>query len=131
MGVQFCEDCGYLLPVTAAEEILCDLCGRVARVCLTISSLQFFSSVLIEEKDAMLTSVQVSSSTNFPSRLRTKLRSQTQTVTQKDIGDGPVTEIECPRCSNKKATWSEAQLRSADEGSTIFYCCMQCRHRYL
>lgn len=86
---------------------------------------------LLRKPDVMLTSVQVSSSTNFPSRLRDKLRSQTQTVSQKDLGDGPVTEMECPRCSNMKATWSEAQLRSADEGSTIFYCCMQCKHRYL
>ncbi|CAI7635120.1 unnamed protein product [Penicillium bialowiezense] len=78
----------------------------------------------------MLTYERVSESSNFPSRLRNKLRSETQIVTQKDIGDGPTTEIECPSCSNKLATWTEAQLRSADEGSTIFYCCTQCRQRW-
>ncbi|KAJ5708517.1 hypothetical protein N7488_008318 [Penicillium malachiteum] len=105
MAVQFCEDCGHLLPITAADKIPCTLCGTMARM-------------------------HVSSSANFPSRLRTKLRSQTQAVSKKDLGDGPITEIECPKCSHPKATWTEAQLRSADEGSTIFYCCMECRHRW-
>lgn len=63
----------------------------------------------------MLTTVQVSLSSNFPSKLRKKLRSQTQTVTHKYLGDGPITEMECPRCQNNEATWTEAQLRSADE----------------
>jgi DNA-directed RNA polymerase I subunit RPA12 len=80
--------------------------------------------------DTILTDVQISLSTNFPSRLRTKLLSKTQVVSQKDLGDGPVTDMECPQCSNSKATWIEAQLRSADEGRTIFYCCRKCRHRY-
>ncbi|KAJ6015308.1 hypothetical protein N7540_009899 [Penicillium herquei] len=111
MAVQFCEDCGHLLPITAADKIPCTLCGTMA-------------------KNELLTSVHVSSSANFPSRLRTKLRSQTQEVNRKDLGDGPITEIECPKCSHPKATWTEAQLRSADEGSTIFYCCMECRHRW-
>lgn len=79
--------------------------------------------------DKLLDSEQVATSENFPSSLRNKLRSQTQTVSRKDIGDGPVVEVECPECSNDKATWSEAQLRSADEGSTIFYRCQRCGHK--
>ncbi|KAJ5868591.1 hypothetical protein N7534_003144 [Penicillium rubens] len=109
--VQFCEDCGHLLSVSSAEQIPCELCGK-------------------STKNTILTDVQISSSTNFPSRLRTKLLSKTQVVSQKDLGDGPITDMECPQCSNSKATWTEAQLRSADEGSTIFYCCTKCRHRW-
>jgi len=81
--------------------------------------------------DTMLTCERTSQSTNFPSRLRNKIRSQTQIVAREQIGDGPVTEMECPKCSNKQVTWSEAHLQSANDGSTIFYCCMRCHYRYV
>lgn len=70
----------------------------------------------------------ISKTNNFPSFLRDKLTSKTQTLTAKDFENTRVIERECPECHAKVMTWSEAQMRSADEGSTIFYRCV-CGYR--
>ena len=37
---------------------------------------------------------------------------------------------ECPKCKNPKMYFWTQQLRSADEGQTVFYECPKCEHRY-
>ncbi|CRG90665.1 tRNA pseudouridine synthase B [Talaromyces islandicus] len=110
MVVQFCIDCGNLLDETPQDHVTCELCGKVA-------------------KNQMFSHVQTSVSKGFPSKLRTKLTSYTQKVTAETLGSGPTIKMECPECPSNEVTWTEAQLRSADEGSTIFYRCVKCGHR--
>ncbi len=66
----------------------------------------------------------------FPSVLRTKLTSNVQLVTE---GEGETENArirkDCPKCAATEMTWSEAQLRSVDEGTTIFFRCPECGHR--
>ena len=81
--------------------------------------------------DEALLQTQTSVSENFPSKLRDKLRSHTQEVTHKTIGSGPEIDLDCIKCPSKKVTYAQVQLRSADEGSTIFYACVQCGHRWV
>lgn len=54
--------------------------------------------------------------------------------------DGPVVERKCPKCGNEKMSYATLQLRSADEGQTVFFTCLKCKyviclyrqqHRYL
>lgn len=33
---------------------------------------------------------------------------------------------ECPRCKNPQMSFYTLQLRSVDEGSTVFYKCLKC-----
>jgi DNA-directed RNA polymerase I subunit RPA12 len=35
-------------------------------------------------------------------------------------------EEDCPKCGHGIARFTTAQLRSADEGSTVFYTCVAC-----
>lgn len=65
---------------------------------------------------------------NFPSALRKKLTSNVQVVTSKDMENARIRK-DCPKCAATEMTWSEAQLRSVDEGTTIFYRCPECGHR--
>lgn len=42
--------------------------------------------------------------------------------------DGPVVERQCPQCQNDKMSYATLQLRSADEGQTVFYTCTKCKY---
>lgn len=37
---------------------------------------------------------------------------------------------ECPKCGHEKASFTTVQLRSVDEGSTVFYECLKCHHHW-
>lgn len=41
--------------------------------------------------------------------------------------DGPVVERKCPKCGNDNMSYATLQLRSADEGQTVFYTCTKCK----
>lgn len=40
------------------------------------------------------------------------------------------TQIVCEKCGHDEATVHQMQTRSADEGSTIFYTCTKCAHKW-
>lgn len=42
--------------------------------------------------------------------------------------DGPVVDRKCPQCQNDKMSYATLQLRSADEGQTVFYTCTKCKY---
>lgn len=43
--------------------------------------------------------------------------------------EGPVVERKCPKCGNDKMSYATLQLRSADEGQTVFYTCIKCKYK--
>lgn len=51
-----------------------------------------------------------------------------QIHTNEDDADGPVVERQCPQCQNNKMSYATLQLRSADEGQTVFYTCTKCKY---
>jgi len=111
MVAQFCSDCGNLLNELSKDNLKCELCGKVAR-------------------NEAFSHTQTSVSKGFPSRLRNKINSYTQKITNETLGFGPQIEMDCIKCPSREVTWSQAQLRSADEGSTIFYRCLRCGERW-
>lgn len=59
----------------------------------------------------------------IPFNTNTKAKS-----TKKEEGDeGPVVERNCPKCGNDRMSYATLQLRSADEGQTVFYTCTKCK----
>jgi len=121
---KLCSVCGNILDVSGQLIIKCDCCGEENQ------SIYFFLIKFIGSKsDTALGKITTTSSTNFPSLLRTKLTSETQSLTAADYKNTKRIQRECPDCQAKEMTWSEAQLRGAGEGSTIFYRC-SCGHRY-
>jgi len=42
----------------------------------------------------------------------------------------PRTRIECSKCGNKEAFWYLRQTRAADEPTTRFYTCTECKHKW-
>ena len=65
----------------------------------------------------------------FPSVLRSK-RSAVQTLTEEDVQKDAVIQQTCSECGSKEMRYYTQQLRSADEGTTVFYSCVVCGHRY-
>lgn len=46
-----------------------------------------------------------------------------------DEDEGAVVDRKCPHCGNEKMSYTALQLRSADEGQTIFYTCTECKFK--
>ncbi|OJJ88153.1 DNA-directed RNA polymerase I core subunit RPA12 [Aspergillus glaucus CBS 516.65] len=104
----FCTDCGNLLQESTGDAnavLLCEICG--ARNKDTTSK----------------TIVSESKPSDFPSALRAK-RSAVQTLTAEDKKTEALTQHTCARCGRKEMYFTTVQLRSADEGSTVFLTCV-------
>ncbi|RDL30828.1 DNA-directed RNA polymerase subunit [Venustampulla echinocandica] len=103
----FCTECGNLLDISTGNTkniLICDCCGA-------------------ENKDnASKTIVTKSNPSSFPSALRAK-RSIFQKVERDDLENTQKAQETCTACGRTEVTFVSVQLRSADEGSTIFYTC--------
>jgi DNA-directed RNA polymerase I subunit RPA12 len=75
------------------------------------------------------TIVSESKPSAFPSALRSK-RSAVQTLSAEDRKTEAVTNHTCNRCGRTEMFFTTVQLRSADEGSTVFYRCV-CGYKYV
>ncbi|KAH8726289.1 hypothetical protein GQ44DRAFT_651309 [Phaeosphaeriaceae sp. PMI808] len=108
----FCTACGNLLEREPSKTkfIACELCGE-------------------SNKNSWPVSMQTASKPNaFPSSLQRK-RSEVQTVDDDDVETWARTPQACPSCNNPFMLFTTLQLRGADEGTTVFYRCPECRHR--
>lgn len=47
-----------------------------------------------------------------------------------DRAKGAMVHEKCPKCGNEEMTFHTAQLRSADEGQTVFYTCVKCGFKF-
>ncbi|KAJ5929242.1 hypothetical protein N7454_007090 [Penicillium verhagenii] len=108
----FCTDCGNLLRESTGDAnavLHCTVCGT-------------------RNKDTVpQTIVSESKPSAFPSALRAK-RSAVQTLSAEDRKTEAVIQKNCPKCGRKEMFFTTVQLRSADEGSTVFYRCA-CGHK--
>ena len=67
---------------------------------------------------------------DFPSALRAK-RSQVQNFDLEEVTAESITMQMCDGCGKEqKIRYYEKQLRSADEGSTVFYTCTHCGKKW-
>ncbi|KAG7571120.1 hypothetical protein FFLO_00945 [Filobasidium floriforme] len=109
----FCPACGTLLSLPGdMDEIACEQCGRREPA----SSYENLDVKTYSHPNA------------FPSSLRQK-RALVQGhkddgTRQKD--DDPVVQEKCEKCGHIGLSYKTMQLRSADEGATVFYKCLNC-----
>jgi DNA-directed RNA polymerase I subunit RPA12 len=110
----FCADCGSLLDENENREdamLKCDVCGAQCK--------DTSQKVIITE----------SKPTAYPSSLRAK-RSEVQQITDESRPERATITQKCDECGRTEVQFYEQQLRSADEGTTIFYVC-DCGNKYV
>ena len=105
----FCDACGSLLPRVIPGEnkddmIKCEDCSQYTKDT---------SSKVVTSK---------SKPNAFPSSLRDKL-SDVQSFNAEELQVEAVITKTCPDCGRKEMFYHTKQLRSADEGTTVFYRC--------
>eukprot|EP00088_Acartia_fossae_P026435 TRINITY_DN27264_c0_g2_i1.p1 TRINITY_DN27264_c0_g2~~TRINITY_DN27264_c0_g2_i1.p1 ORF type:complete len:117 (-),score=3.51 TRINITY_DN27264_c0_g2_i1:268-618(-) len=98
--VDFCFRCGALLPPFPSRgDIQCVVC-----------------KVGISVNDFKNTTVNYTVKFNKVQKPKTEVEG----------GEGPVIERTCPKCGNNQMSFATLQLRSADEGQTVFFTCTKC-----
>ncbi|ONK64281.1 uncharacterized protein A4U43_C07F24040 [Asparagus officinalis] len=110
----FCGICGTLLSFASADVARCPLCkfernaseieGRETRYAITAEDIR---RELKLEPFVVLETVEV----------------------DEDVQRAVVNEA-CPQCQHPELEYYTKQLRSADEGQTVFYECPKCGHKY-
>lgn len=124
----FCTACGNLLESSTGNKntiLVCDCCGAENKGLYSPFSPGRNSNPLTDTASKTITTSTKASS--FPSLLRQK-RSDIQQVERSDMQNEAVIQQTCPECGRQEVRYTAVQLRSADEGSTIFYTC-DCGHK--
>ncbi|XP_055453065.1 DNA-directed RNA polymerase I subunit RPA12 isoform X3 [Psammomys obesus] len=103
--LDFCPDCGSVLPLPGAQDaVICPRCG-------------FSIDVRDFEGKVVKTSVVFH-------KLGTVIP---MSVDEGPESQGPVVDRRCPRCGHEGMAYHTRQMRSADEGQTVFYTCINCK----
>lgn len=104
----FCPECGNVLPLPGAPDTI--KCPRCA-----------FAIPVRELADQVITS----------SVLFNPLHLTVNTEQSEENADlkGPVVDRRCSRCNKEGMVYHTRQMRSADEGQTVFFTCIHCRYQ--
>jgi DNA-directed RNA polymerase I subunit RPA12 len=135
-GLLFCTTCGNLLPrVSKATmpHITCDLCETINTSTSSQDKINIAGMTVtdLSTDDWPEQTSTTSRSTDYPSALQRKCdRFTTLPISQEIASAQQTTNEECPQCHNPEMQFREAQTRGADEGSTIFYTCPKCLHKF-
>ncbi|XP_078038808.1 RNA polymerase I subunit RpI12 [Augochlora pura] len=104
----FCSDCGSVLPLLEERgNVICYACKREWGP-------EAFGDM------AMTYTVHFNDNDTYTS--------EKQKDDEEDA-EGPIVERKCPQCQNDKMSYATLQLRSADEGQTVFYTCTKCKYK--
>ncbi|XP_015595113.1 DNA-directed RNA polymerase I subunit RPA12 [Cephus cinctus] len=105
----FCPDCGSILPLLGDQGgVTCYSCRRTWNA-EVFGDMAISYNIHFNDLNAYSTSMQKDD--------------------EDDEADGPVVDRRCPQCQNDKMSYATLQLRSADEGQTVFYTCTKCKFK--
>lgn len=100
----FCPQCQNILDYPADDDyVICTVCGQK-------------QEASVFEQHPFVT--------------QSRARTDTHHQSQRASNDGALIKEKCPKCGNPEMTFHTMQLRSADEGQTVFYVCPKCTFKY-
>lgn len=141
MSWPFCNQCGSILESPTGDYITCDLCGFSCKFTETMGTSEVVTfSVgkpkpawlisLSDEDDALSGAHQSITSDGYANSKRSKAQSPTGKSSTNRTNKHAVIEEPCPKCGHPEMYFYTMQLRSVDEGSTVFYECPKCTHKF-
>ncbi|XP_026203269.1 DNA-directed RNA polymerase I subunit RPA12 isoform X1 [Anabas testudineus] len=104
----FCPDCGNVLPLPGTQDTV-----RCPRCSFSIPVAEFAGQ---EIQSTVIFNPVEQSSVVLEDEEDTELK-------------GPVIDRRCSRCNKEGMVYHTRQMRSADEGQTVFFTCIHCRHQ--
>ncbi|CAG8434363.1 14017_t:CDS:2 [Funneliformis mosseae] len=111
-GPIFCHRCGTLIINTGKDVLECSACNAIK------DAAEYENVTVVTRSDPK----------SFPSKLRLR-RSRIQQSDRYKEEKATIKE-KCPKCGNEEMNYHTMQLRSADEGQTIFYHCVKCGYKF-
>ena len=103
--LEFCSNCGTILPLPSFEDNL------ICKLCKTPTNIREWNGKIIEN--------------NYLIHSINKI--QHKEGLKKDDFSGTLVDRKCSKCSHEGMTYSTRQTRSADEGQTVFFSCPKCK----
>ncbi|XP_020580560.1 DNA-directed RNA polymerase I subunit RPA12-like [Phalaenopsis equestris] len=111
----FCSMCGTLLSFNSPEFAECRLCG-CKRNAQEIEGKEIRYTITAEDIRREL-------------KIEPFVILESARMEEEKVQRAVVNET-CPQCNNSQLEYYTKQLRSADEGQTVFYECPNCRYKY-
>ena len=111
----FCQHCGTFLDLKKPGNVTCSGCDQVTTFSNGQTLMASHAIVKFPEHKAWMDKLKTKTSVE----LQSKIGAQRAEVSE-----------ECPKCKFPKMFFWTQQLRSADEGQTVFYECGSCAHRF-
>nr|XP_019545667.2 DNA-directed RNA polymerase I subunit RPA12-like [Aedes albopictus] len=107
----FCPDCGSILPLLRMTGgVSCYSCHKAY-------------------DESVYGTMEVNYKIHFNSYESRKAEKQQGSQKTAAAAEGPVVSRKCPKCDNDKMSYATVQLRSADEGQTVFFTCTKCQFK--
>ncbi|XP_011494917.1 PREDICTED: DNA-directed RNA polymerase I subunit RPA12 [Ceratosolen solmsi marchali] len=104
----FCPDCGSILPLLNNQRgVTCYSCSRNWEP-EVFGYMSMIYTVTFNNKDTYTSAKQFGNIEEL---------------------EGPIINRQCLHCNNNKMSYATLQLRSADEGQTVFYTCTKCKYK--
>lgn len=103
--LRFCPECGSVLPLPGLRDTV-----RCPRCCFCIPVTVFSGQ-------------EIHSTITFNPEEQSSLAVKEEESELK----GPVIDRRCSRCGREGMIYHTRQMRSADEGQTVFFTCIHCR----
>ncbi|KAF2746582.1 hypothetical protein M011DRAFT_445523 [Sporormia fimetaria CBS 119925] len=125
----FCTTCGALLnrQPLAEKTIKCDYLNRSPPPLFILFTMTFAHTSSPNQWPS--TQTTHSKPNAFPSSLQRK-KSKIQIPMEGEMQTWALVSHTCPQCQHPEMRFRDLQMRSADEGTTIFYHCPSCGHRF-
>ncbi|RZC44929.1 hypothetical protein C5167_037874 [Papaver somniferum] len=111
----FCDLCGTLLSLESYKYTKCQLCNSKRKL-KEIAGKETSYTVTAEDIRREL-------------RIEPFVKVDGISTDEGQVQRSTVNQA-CPKCANPQLEYHTKQLRSADEGQTVFYECRKCGHKY-